>query len=238
MPDKIFFYIDPIDITDDCFRLNNQESFHYTTVLRKQIGTEVWLTNGIGIAYNAIVQNIQNNIVSGRIIKELPNYGENRTQIQLGIGILKKDKMETVVEKATELGVNHIVPLLLDRSIKRSINVERLKKIAFTATKQCGRSIIPILHEPIRIDEFLTSIDDNVLLVCHDSSNKEISKLKSLIKNDLKVTVLIGSEGDFSQNEINQFNDNNAEFINLGKRRLRSETAVIVALSQINLYCN
>ncbi len=90
MPDKIFFFVDSNKVSSNKFFLNEQESHHLTKVLRKPIGIEIWLIDGKGSTYRAIVQNIQNDDVSGQILEVFPKYGENKIQIILGIGILKK----------------------------------------------------------------------------------------------------------------------------------------------------
>ncbi len=123
MPDKIYFFVCTENISDKQFALNEQESHHLIKVLRKQVGTKVWLIDGVGTTYYGIVKTLKNNIVSGEILETYPRYGENEIQITLGIGILKKDKMNLVVEKATECGVSEIVPLILDRCVKQNINL-------------------------------------------------------------------------------------------------------------------
>jgi 16S rRNA (uracil1498-N3)-methyltransferase len=238
MPDKIFFFVDTKNISNNQFFLNNQESHHLIRVLRKPIGTEIWLIDGIGSAYYGILQNIQNDIVSGRILEVFPKFGENQIQFKLGIGILKKDKMNFVVEKATECGVNEIIPLILDKCIKRDVNLDRLIKISRSAVKQCGRSIIPCIPKPNNLKELLNTNTNSLILVCHESGINVIDIVPKILQNNSKILLLVGPEGDFSKKEIDYLKDQNANFISLGNRRLRSETAVIAALSQINIYCN
>ncbi|MBU0529691.1 16S rRNA (uracil(1498)-N(3))-methyltransferase [bacterium] len=236
MPDKIFFFVDPHNISVSKFFLSSQESHHLIKVLRKQIGTEIWLIDGVGSAYLGIIQNIQNDLVSGNILEVFPKYGENKIQISLGIGILKKDKMNFVVEKATEGGVNEIIPLVLDKCIKRAINLERLIKISKVAAKQSGRSIIPAISRLRNLNELLKKYPGYTILVCHESGASVIDIVPEILKTETKILLLIGPEGDFSKKELALLKD--ANFINLGNRRLRSETAVITALAQINLYSN
>lgn len=235
MSDKIFFLIDTDKISNNQFSLNKPESHHLINVLRKDIGTEIWLTDGIGSVYKAVINNIHDNVVNGEILEVYPKYGENKIHISLAIGILRKDKLDFVVEKATECGVNEIIPLILDKSIKRDVNANRLVKVAQSAVKQCGRSIIPNINRPNKLKELLDTYTDTSILVCHESGDNGVAKI---LRNKSKILLLVGPEGDFSKEEIDFLKDHNANFINLGNRRLRSETAVIVALSQINLYCD
>ena len=238
MPDKIYFSVDPNKVSDNKFSLNDLESHHLIKVLRKPLGTEIWLIDGIGSAYYGIVQNMQDDIASGQILETFPKYGENKIQIDLGIGILKKDKMNFVVEKATECGVNEFIPLVLDRCIKRDVNRERLTKISKSAVKQCGRSITPNITNPDTLDEILNKYADYSIIACHESGRNLIEVVPKLFKNESKILLIVGPEGDFSESEVHLLKHIKANFINLGNRRLRSETAAIVALSQINLYNN
>ena len=238
MPDKIYFFIDPYNISDNKFFLSSQESHHLTKVLRKPIGTEIWLIDGIGKAYYGKVQHIQNEVVGGQILEAFPKYGENKIRIDLGIGILKKNKMNFVVEKATECGVNEIIPLLLDKCIKRDINPDRLIKISKAAAKQCGRSVIPNIPKANNLNGLLNTYINSSILVCHESGAYVNDVIPKMLGNQSKILLLIGPEGDFSKKEIDLLMDYDANIINLGNRRLRSETAVITALSQINLYSN
>lgn len=238
MPDKIYFFVDPEKVLDNKFFLNEQESHHLIKVLRKPVGTEIWLIDGIGNVYLGTVQNIQNDAVSGQILKVFPKCGENKIQISLGIGILKKDKMNFVVEKATECGVNKILPLVLDKCIKRDINIDRLIKISKSAVKQCGRSVIPSISKPTILEELLSTYNNNSILMCHESGEYGIDVLQKLLIEQSKLILLVGPEGDFSKDEINILKERKVKFISLGNRRLRSETAVITVLSQINLFNN
>ncbi len=238
MSDKLFFFVDRHSISDNNFFLNEQESHHLTKVLRKPIGTEIWLIDGIGKAYCGKFNNIKNDVVSGNVLEVFPKYGENKIQISLGIGILKKEKMNFVVEKATECGVKEIIPLVLEKCIKRNINLERLVKISKAAVKQCGRSVIPSIPKPTNLEELLNTYTNNSILVCHESGKDVIDVLPKMLKNQSKILFLVGPEGDFSKDEIDFLKERKVNFINLGNRRLRSETAVITALSQINIFNN
>lgn len=236
MSDKIFFYVQPENILDNKFKLDKNESHHFIKVLRKSIGTEIWLTDGVGTVYKSIVEKIDKNIISGITKNSYSNYGENNIELNLGIGILKRDKMELVIEKATECGVSNILPIIMDRSIKRDLNVDRMNKIALAASKQCGRSRIPVVHPPIPFKEIF-KINDNSIMAFHESGDR-LSEHSISNKNNSGTLVLIGPEGDYSQSELYILNDTGAKILNLGNRRLRSETAAIVALASINQLFN
>lgn len=236
MSDKIFFYVKASKILDKSFELDKSESHHFFHVLRKPIGTEIWLTDGVGAVYQSVVKNIDKNIVSGVIVKSYPNYGENKLSISLGMGILKRNKLELVVEKATECGISNIYPIVMDRSIKRDINMGRMSKIALATIKQCGRSRLPKIHEPIKLADLLEQ-NNNTIIAFHEEG-VSFNELKNSVNAVSELLVLIGPEGDFSENEFNLLKNKNTIILNLGNRRLRSETAAISALAIINQLFN
>ena len=124
----------------------------------------------------------------------------------------------------------------MDKCIKRYINHERLIKNSKSAVKQCGRSVIPSIQKPISLNELLINNTKNKIIVCHESGNRGIDILRKVLKNESNILLLVGPEGDFSEKEIELLKAHEAKFISLGNRRLRSETAVITALSQLHLF--
>jgi 16S rRNA (uracil1498-N3)-methyltransferase len=104
--------------------------------------------------------------------------------------------------------------------------------------KQCGRSVIPSIPKPTNLEELLSTYTNNSILVCHESGKDVIDVLPKILKKKSKILFLVGPEGGFSKAEIDFLKERNVNFINLGNRRLRSETAVITALSQINIFNN
>ncbi len=205
---------------------------HYAlNVLRLQVDDEIWLLDGVGIAYRGIIKN-NGQEVSGEIIAESPGFSEPKVKMHLAVGLIKKDRFEWLLEKAVECGALSITPLLLDRCLKKTLNLERSQKIVRTAAKQCGRSLFPKLNEPTSLDNYLNDKSD--LTVCLQSEGETSLTTWQREKSPNKVSVLIGPEGDFSENEINVICDNNIEIVLLSNRRLCTETAAITALNIIN----
>jgi 16S rRNA (uracil1498-N3)-methyltransferase len=204
---------------------------HYAlNVLRLQVDDEIWLLDGVGIAYRGIIKN-NGQEVSGEIIAESPGFSEPKVKMHLAVGLIKKDRFEWLLEKAVECGALSITPLLLDRCLKKTLNLERSQKIVRTAAKQCGRSLFPKLNEPTSLDNYLNDKSD--LTVCLQSEGETSLTTWQREKSPNKVSVLIGPEGDFSENEMNVIRDNNINIVSLGNRRLRTETAAITALNII-----
>lgn len=142
--------------------------------------------------------------------------------------VLKKDKNDWVLQKSTELGASHLVPLLADRSEKTGFNVERAEKIVIEAAEQCGRSDIPSVREPISVEAALRELQGKVTLyICEqDSTDSMTTNLES-------TGVLIGPEGGWSDKEKQLFIENNLPHLNLHDFTLRAETAAVTAITKL-----
>ena len=226
-PDKAF-YVNPLNVNGSTFQLDKAESNHATRVLRLKKGDEICLLDGTGIGYHAKIKSIEKN-VSGTIKESIPDLGENKCSVNLASALIKRDRFELMLEKATELGVNGIQPLTLERCVKKTMNFERSQKIVISSAKQCCRSRFPMLHEPIDMKKLLKNSDGQFISGLMDA-DKSLSELEL----DKNVTVIIGPEGDFTENEIGQMKNAGVLFFNLGGRRLRAETAALNSLAVLN----
>ena len=226
------FYVNPINVNGSSFQLDIAESNHAIRVLRLKKGDEICLLNGVGIGYHAKVKSIEKN-VTGTIKESMPDLGENKCSVNLASALIKRDRFELMLEKATELGVHEIQPLILERCVKTTMNFERSQKIIISSAKQCCRSRFPVLHEPIDMITLLKNSDGQFIsgLMGADKSLTELAL-------DNNVTVIIGPEGDFTENEIGQMKNAGVLFFNLGGRRLRAETAALNSLAVINELIN
>lgn len=148
-------------------------------------------------------------------------------KITLIWSILKKDKNDWVIQKATEIGVRDLVPVISDRSEKTNINIDRAKKIIVEASEQCGRSDIPIIREPILLSEALAEYSSN-LFICEQGGNNNIDN------NFDEAKLLIGPEGGWSDNEKVRFKELSLNHLAISNFTLRAETAAIVAISKFN----
>jgi len=227
IPDKAF-YVNPLNVNGSTFQLDKAESNHATRVLRLKQGDEICLLDGAGIGYHAKINSIEKN-VSGTIKESIPDLGENKCSVNLASALIKRDRFELMLEKATELGVNEIQPLTLKRCVKKTMNFERSQKIVISSAKQCCRSRFPVLHEPIDIKKLLKNSDEQFI-----SGLMGADKSLSELELDKNITVIIGPEGDFTENEIGQMKNAGVLFFNLGGRRLRAETAALNSLAVLN----
>ena len=177
------------------------------------------------------VKDLDNDFVSGKIISQTKNFGENKFKINLAISLLKGKRMEMIIEKATEFGVVNLFPLVMNRSIRKKINHSRYQKIIISSAKQCGRSFFPVLHEVLTLNEWIDMYKNEENVVCHMSSDRTT---KQIIKSNINnLNIIIGPEGDFSHEELILMDSYNFKKLNLGNRRLRAESAAMCAMLKI-----
>ncbi len=208
--------------------LIGSEFHHLIRVRRFQIDTEIWVVNGQGLAALAMIDTIDNESLELDILREEPRRGELHQEIILAIANLKGDHLNLVVEKATELGICQIVPLLTDHTIKKGLNQKRLERIAIAAMKQSRRSFLPQVHELIPFRKMLEKYPTACHLFCYAGDNSvNILANKTQITAAEQVIIWIGPEGDWSKDEIDLASVSDYTFTGLGPRRLRAETAAI-----------
>ena len=229
--DETFLHVKSQSIEQNQFSLSESESYHFIKSLRGASGDEIWLLDGKGNAHHAEVKTVDNSIVKGCILDSFINYGESQNNLCLALGLIKGKRMDLAIEKAVEFGVKSIHPIIFERSIRKSINIDRLTKIIVSSSKQSGRSFFPNLMEPILLSDWMETHHKETSIVCHFSGNNinEVINEKSE-----SINIIVGPEGDFSPNELTLLRDYNIPFVNLGPRRLRSESACISAILHIN----
>ncbi len=218
------------NITELCkeFSFDKEESKHIIKVLRKKEADEIQVTNGKGnLFYTQIILATEKKctvkIVSVTTVNPTDYY------IHIAVAPTKmNERFEWFLEKATEMGIHEITPIICDRSERKTINLERYAKIILTAMKQSLHLFEPKLNPPISFKEFVSKNQEGSLYIAH-CEELEKTSFKTAIKPKEKYTVLIGPEGDFSNTEIQLALANNYQPISLGNTRLRTETAAIVA---------
>ena len=229
---NIFFNNKLLKSTDEIL-FSEDEAKHIVKVLRKKIDDEIIVTNGKGLKWRGKISSI--NIKNLKAIKLdaklIPKPIEN---IHIAISIIKSNsRMEWFIEKATELGVNEITPIICFNTERKSLNLDRCQKIMISAVKQSKRFFIPKLNPVISLKEFLAlknKNNDTYIAHCYKGEKKRLHEIQSI---NNKVTVMIGPEGDFSIDEINFSINKNAIPISLGENRLRTETAGIFAINNL-----
>jgi len=231
-----YFTINPDKINQNKFSLSRSESAHCINSLRGKIDDIVWLLDGQGCAYKSLITSIKDNLVSGLIQKSVPNYGESRFNINLVIGLVKGSRMDIVIEKATELGVKSIQPVIFDRCIKKKLNIDRSERIIQSSAKQTGRSLFPTIFPVSSLEDWIRENSSHINILCHMSGSDSLKDI--LNKENNSYNIIIGPEGDFSDVELKALEAIKPITINLGSRRLRSETSAIVGLANLNQILN
>lgn len=220
---------------------------HIKNVLRKKIDDKINICNSdTQKNYECVIKNIEENKIVCKILYEVKSLAESNINITIFQGLPKADKMELIIQKATELGVKIIVPVITKRTViklkdkDKQNKVDRWQKIAEVAAKQSGRDIIPTIENIINIANIKFDEFDKIFVLYENeekiSIKDEIEQLKNDNKEELNIGIVIGPEGGFAENEIEQLRLNqNVSVVTLGKRILRTETVALV-VSGILMY--
>lgn len=227
------FYAPPSSVRGSHVRLPEEEAHHATRVLRKQPGDEIVVVDGEGNWHRVRLMQVDRQGVSGTIMETQREVGEPAYRLTVGLGLLKnQNRFETFLEKAVELGVGRIVPLQTVRTEKESIREQRAENILVAAMKQSGRSRLTKLAEPQSLKAFLQAEAAGRLLVCHERAERSYTLLQALAEGmPERLAILVGPEGGFAEDEVESVLAAGGEAVALGPRRLRAETAALVAAS-------
>jgi 16S rRNA (uracil1498-N3)-methyltransferase len=215
--------------------LDEIESKHAIRVLRLQNGFQVQIIDGKGGFYEAEITDANPKKCRLSIVKSTFDFGKKDFHLHIAIAPTKNnDRFEWFLEKATEIGIDEITPLLTSHSERKTINTERLEKILVSAMKQSLKAWLPKLNNLTSIKELVTSnkTENRYIAYCDDIQKNH---LKDLAEKGKDILILIGPEGDFSPEEIQMAMKNGFKVVSLGEARLRTETAGIVACHIVNL---
>lgn len=215
--------------------LDETESKHAIRVLRLNSGSKVQIIDGKGGLYEAEITDANPKKCRLAIVKSTLNFGKKDFHLHIAIAPTKNnDRFEWFLEKATEIGIDEITPLLTSHSERKAINQERFEKILVSAMKQSLKAFLPKLNNLTSIKEliFNNKTENKFIAYCDDIQK---THLKNLAEKGKDILILIGPEGDFSPDEIQFATENGFKVVSLGESRLRTETAGIVACHIANL---
>ena len=215
-------------------KLDKSQSHYISKVMRTKENEIFSLFNSSG-EWEAKILNITKSIVEFEITNQI-RQKENQKELWLAFSPIKSNYFNFMIQKATELGITKFVPIIFERTVVRKLNKERLEKVIIEATEQSNRINIPILEDATNLEDFLKSSEMNLIFTDLNSDNKKVDLEK--LTNE-PVCIVVGPEGDFSENErgkILSFKD--VQAIKINENILRSETAVISAISIINYAIN
>lgn len=242
------FFVRNNQIKDNKVIITGEDVNHIKNVLRLNIDDNIQICNvDTAINYTCGISKISNGAIECIIFNNIKSNSESNIHINIFQGLPKSDKMELIIQKSVELGVNEITPVEMKRCVSKieekskSKKLERWQKISEVAAKQCGRDIIPKINQIITIKNIckLTSEYDIVLLAYENEEQNtlknELLKIKDRAKDYLKIGVIIGPEGGLDIEEVQILKANGAKVVTLGKRILRTET-VAFTLTSIIMY--
>jgi len=232
-----YFYVKLEDVTSHELILRGDESKHLVRVLRKNIGDRIFVTDGNEMMYQAVIAEIGKTETRCTLAAMHRKYNESTIDVTLAVSLLKNPaRFDYLVEKTTELGVRTILPISCERTVAHNEKHDRLEKIALSAMKQCGRSWLPRIQP---LQSFKSLLDNSsqyqLKIILHektDSMHSIASELK--LHDDLhSLIVVVGPEGGFTEEEENSAIHAGFKSLSLGMRRLRTETAAVVAVSHV-----
>ena len=231
------FYNPRLDNSAAQFVFSAEESNHIVKVLRKKEGDNLLITNGKGYMFKAEIILADAKKCKAQITSTTKKH-RDMSWFHLVVAPTKSnDRFEWFLEKATEIGVDEITPIICEHSERKIVKPERMEKVIQSAMKQSMQAYLPKLNPAVSYKEFMGHPREGLLFIAHCAEDEKL-ELKRGVAPDKDITILIGPEGDFSRAEIENAYENGFLPVSLGKNRLRTETAAIVACSTVNLINN
>lgn len=234
------------NVEGNIIRLNEEESAHCVKVLRHRVGDGVCIIDGEGSMYECRLVDANPKQAVAQVEKKVPGYGSHPYHLTLAVCPTKNnDRFEWFAEKATEVGVDVIAPVIGERSERKVYKIERLQRIALSATKQSLKGRIPESREPISVKEFIKAYADTapseclkLIAYCFEGEKLSIKQALDSFKGTAAdglphIVVMIGPEGDFSPSEVSEAIRAGFKPVHLGNSRLRTETAAVTAAEAV-----
>lgn len=228
------FYNPDIKSGDTLFTFDKEESKHIVKVLRKKEGDFIQLSNGNGYLFKGEIT-LASDKKCQIAIKEVQFFEAKKYKLHIAVAPTKmNDRYEWFLEKATEIGIDEITPIICDHSERKVFKTDRAEKIIQAAMKQSLQYYLPTIHEPIRFTDFLSQNHPQLKCIAH-CEEQDRKAFKDVVVGNENILILIGPEGDFSTHEIDLALSKNFIPVTLGNTRLRTETAAVAACHTVAL---
>jgi 16S rRNA (uracil1498-N3)-methyltransferase len=236
------FYTDPEKIGKDTLTVDGEEAKHILSVLRYGSGDEISVVDGRGTRYQAEIVKASHNSLEAEILSRTRMENEPSCRVTLAQAVCRQERMDFLIEKATEIGVSSIIPILAERSVvrvtsplQRKRKIERWQRIAVAAMKQSLRTVLPEIRDFTKFGDLLNESRryDLCLTASLRKDSKNLGECRQLKKGLKDVLLIVGPEAGFSDNELSRAEAEGAVSISLGSRRLRAETAGVVFSSLV-----
>jgi 16S rRNA (uracil1498-N3)-methyltransferase len=235
------FYAAPSSFTETTVRLDADEAHHLTRVLRLGSGAQVFVFDGEGAEHECEVARVAKHEVDLNLLRRLDDVVESPLQLTLAQALIKGDKFDWVIQKATELGATRIAPLVTEHSDIQFVKgraeeragqrLRRWRRISLEALKQCGRRRLVEICEPAPFDEFCGSAARGECLIFSERGGGSLAEVSAKLREFNQLSLCVASEGGWSERELRQAASCGFPPVSLGSRILRTETAAIVAVS-------
>ena len=224
----------PNAVLNEYCELDETESTHLVKVLRKRENDELMVFDGKGKLYEARIEGIGKKETTIHVIRLVEVEEQNKPRLHIAIAPSKNiERLEWFAEKATEIGVAEITPIICKHSERKDVRLDRIEKILLQASKQSVKLTIPTLNPVTKVDAFIKSVKaDRRFIACCDEKSIH---LKDAYHGGFDAVIMIGPEGDFTREEVLLAEQSEFETVSLGKSRLRLETAGIYATTVFNL---
>ena len=229
------FYLPNLNKESISAEFSKEESKHIFKVLRKDVGDNINITNGKNLFFEAKITSISKNNCEVKI-QNLNTKDKLNYKLHIAISLLKSnDRFEWFLEKASEIGISEITPIICERSERKFLNENRLQKVLVSAMKQSLKSHLPILNPVTTLKEFFQKDFKDELFIAHCEEEPNKNLLLNSIKPKSSSIILIGPEGDFTKKEIDKAIELKFKPVSLGESRFRAETAAIVATHTVSI---
>ena len=229
-----YFYHPGLDSSVSQFSFTEEESRHIVRVLRKKEGDTLQITNGKGYLFTAEILLADPRRCTGKLLESRKTIPP-RYELHLAVAPTKRlDRFQWFLEKATEIGITEVTPILCQRSERQKLPLEKLERVMQEAMKQSLRTFLPRLNKPRSYADFLQGEHPGLRFIAHCEEEEKMD-LKRRVGADKDVVILIGPEGDFTRQEIQDAYEQGFLPVSLGESRLQTETAALVACHTVNL---
>jgi 16S rRNA (uracil1498-N3)-methyltransferase len=224
------------NVSDGVATFSREESGHCIRVLRMRRGDALHFTDGAGNLYEGIIAEDDPHIMKVTVTGVTKDYGKRQYRLHIAISPLKNDdRLEWFIEKAVELGINEITPLICSRTEKKRIRKERLGGLILSAMKQSVKAFLPVLNEPVHFTEFIEKQHTGRHLIACCDTLMERKAITTMVGPGEDVLILVGPEGDFTDEEVKLASDAGFLPVHIGTSRLRTETAGVAACCSVYL---
>lgn len=229
------FFVDKENLANDIISITGEENQHLFSVLRLSVGEKIYICFNDGMEHLCELISTDKKVSKAKILQS--TLKQIQTNITLFMALIKAERMDWAVQKVTELGVTKIVAFTSEFcTVKDKGNkTDRLNRIALSASKQSGRATLPEISQTLSFNEMLEKLKDfNQIVVAYENETNNAKTILQKLDKSKPIAIIIGSEGGFSEKEIEALQTNKAKIISLGNTILRAETASVALISAVN----